>query len=77
MAEREKIFDAFKSAESARRQGGLGLGLQLARSIVEIHGGSIEVDSTGGGGMIFRLWLPLANDRNAIRTRASRPTLSG
>ena len=77
MAEREKIFDAFKSAESARRQGGLGLGLQLARSIVEIHGGSIEVDSTGGGGMIFRVWLPLANDRNVIRARASRPTLSG
>lgn len=73
MAEREKIFDAFKSAESARRQGGLGLGLQLARSIVEIHGGSIEVDSTGGGGMVFRVWLPLANDRNSIRVRASRP----
>lgn len=75
MAEREKIFDAFKSAESARRQGGLGLGLQLARSIVEIHGGSIEVDSTGGGGMIFRVWLPLANDRNSIRARASRPAI--
>ena len=75
LAEREKIFDAFKSAESARRQGGLGLGLQLARSIVEIHGGSIEVDSTGGGGMIFRVWLPLANDRNSIRARASRPVI--
>jgi signal transduction histidine kinase len=75
MAEREKIFDAFKSAESARRQGGLGLGLQLARSIVEIHGGTIEVDSTPGGGMAFRVWLPLQIDGARIRARASRPLL--
>jgi signal transduction histidine kinase len=76
VAEREKIFDAFKSAESARRQGGLGLGLQLARSIVEIHSGSIEVDNTAHGGMVFRVWLPVQNDRASIRARASRPTLS-
>ncbi len=76
VAEREKIFDAFKSAESARRQGGLGLGLQLARSIVEIHGGSIEVDNTAHGGMVFRVWLPVQNDRASIRARASRPTMA-
>ncbi len=76
LAEREKIFDAFKSAESARRQGGLGLGLQLARSIVEIHGGSIEVDNTAHGGMAFRVWLPVQNDRAAIQARAMRPALS-
>jgi signal transduction histidine kinase len=76
VAEREKIFDAFKSAESARRQGGLGLGLQLARSIVEIHGGTIEVESTGGAGLIFRVWLPVDNDKAAIRARASRPTIA-
>jgi signal transduction histidine kinase len=75
LQEREKIFDAFKSAESARRQGGLGLGLQLARSIVEIHGGTIEVDSTGGGGMVFRVWLPVRNDGGTIRARASRPAI--
>jgi signal transduction histidine kinase len=75
LVEREKIFSAFKSAESARRQGALGLGLQLARSIVEIHAGSIEVDGTPGGGMIFRIWLPTENDRASIRARASKPTL--
>lgn len=72
LAEREKIFDAFESAESARRQGGLGLGLQLARSIFDIHGGSIEVDNTDRGGMVFRVWLPVAADRASIRARASR-----
>jgi signal transduction histidine kinase len=76
VAERVKIFDAFKSAESARRQGGLGLGLQLARSIVEIHNGSIEVDNTDHGGMVFRVWLPVTNDRASIRARASRPTIA-
>jgi signal transduction histidine kinase len=75
VGEREKIFDAFKSAESARRHGGLGLGLQLARSILEIHGGTIEVDNTDRGGMVFRIWLPVQNDRASIRARASKPTL--
>ena len=73
MTEREKIFDAFKNAESARRHGGLGLGLQLARSIVEIHAGSIEVDSTPRGGMIFKVWLPIRTDRASICARASKP----
>jgi signal transduction histidine kinase len=75
VGEREKIFDAFKSAESARRHGGLGLGLQLARSILEIHGGTIEVDNTDRGGMVFRIWLPAHNDRASIRARASKPVL--
>ena len=73
VAEREKIFDAFKSAESARRQGGLGLGLQLARSIVGIHGGTIEVEATAGGAIVFRVWLPVHADRASIRARASQP----
>ena len=76
VAEREKIFDAFKSVESARRQGGLGLGLQLARSIVEIHMGSIEVDNAGQGGVIFRIWLPVNTDSSIIRARASQPTMA-
>ncbi|HEY8079594.1 MAG TPA: sensor histidine kinase, partial [Labilithrix sp.] len=75
VGEREKIFDAFKSAESARRHGALGLGLQLARSIVEIHGGTIEVDATDRGGMVFRVWLPVDGDREKIRARASKPSL--
>lgn len=81
VAEREKIFDAFKNVESARRQGGLGLGLQLARAIVEIHGGTIEVDNTdqggiGTNGMVFRIWLPVHTDQDVIRARASRPAIA-
>jgi signal transduction histidine kinase len=57
--EREKIFEAFKYADKARRHGGLGLGLALARSIIEIHGGSIDVDNLQGGGVVFHVWLPV------------------
>ncbi len=66
--ERDKMFEAFKHVGSARKHGALGLGLSLARSIVEIHGGSIEVELSGGGGAVFRMWLPI---------RASRPSLHG
>lgn len=57
-AEREKIFEAFKYADRARRHGSLGLGPSLARSIIELHGGTIDVDTTDGGGTVFHVWLP-------------------
>lgn len=75
IGEREKIFDAFQSAESARRHGGLGLGLQLARSIVEIHNGKVEVEGLGEAGLVFRVWLPVDNDKTSIQIRASNPRL--
>lgn len=75
--EREKVFEAFKNVELARRHGSLGLGLSLAKSIVEIHGGTIDVEIVEGGGTLFRVWLPMHNDPTSIRVRAtSRPTLA-
>ncbi|MEO6419200.1 MAG: ATP-binding protein, partial [Polyangiaceae bacterium] len=56
--ERDKIFEAFKYADKARLHGSLGLGLALARHIIEIHGGEIEVDTSKEGGLAFRVWLP-------------------
>ncbi len=58
--ELEKVFEAFKYADRARRMGSLGLGLSLARSIVELHGGTIEVEEMTGGGAGFHVWLPTA-----------------
>jgi signal transduction histidine kinase len=57
-ADQEKIFDAFRHADRARRHGSLGLGPSLARSIVELHGGAIDVETTEAGGTVFHVWVP-------------------
>jgi signal transduction histidine kinase len=56
--DRKKVFDAFTHADRARRHGGLGLGPSLARAIVELHQGGIEVESTEAGGTVFHMWVP-------------------
>jgi len=57
-----KVFEYFRQADSSttRTQGGLGLGLAIARHLVELHGGTIAADSPGiGQGAIFTVKLPL------------------
>jgi heavy metal sensor kinase len=55
------IFDRFWRADKARsrEQGGAGLGLSIAKWIIDIHGGSIDVKSEPGKGSIFHLRIPL------------------
>jgi PAS domain S-box-containing protein len=56
------VFDRFRQADSSttRQHGGLGLGLAIARHIVEIHGGTITAISQGEGqGATFKVALPL------------------
>ena len=60
------VFDRFRQADSTstRYHGGLGLGLAIARHLIEIHGGSIEARSAGEGtGATFTLKLPLVGYR--------------
>lgn len=55
----ERIFERFERALSARNYGGLGLGLWIARRLVEAHGGAIRVESQPGAGARFIVELPL------------------
>ncbi len=65
------VFDRFRQADSTttRQHGGLGLGLAIARHIVEIHGGSISAKSEGEGrGATFTVELPLLDAMNRARS---------
>ncbi len=57
-----KLFSPFFRADNelTRREAGTGLGLVIIKSIVELHGGTITVDSTEGTGSTFRVLLPLS-----------------
>ncbi len=59
-AEQEKIFQRFYQVEKhlTRRHGGMGLGLSIARDMVECHGGKILVESVEGRGSRFTILLP-------------------
>ena len=54
------VFDRFYRVEKSRSrdQGGSGLGLSIARSLVETQGGRISVRSEEGKGAAFKFWLP-------------------
>lgn len=57
--ERERIFEAFRDPARARKQGSLGLGLWLARAVVELHGGAVEFRPGDDGSLAFSVWLPV------------------
>lgn len=54
----DTVFKPFMRAQTANRKKGVGIGLSLAKSIVELHGGDIEVESNLGEGTLFTLWVP-------------------
>jgi signal transduction histidine kinase/CHASE1-domain containing sensor protein len=63
------VFDRFRQADSTttRQHGGLGLGLAIARHLVEIHGGSINAESRGEGrGATFTIKLPLVESAASV-----------
>jgi PAS domain S-box-containing protein len=62
-----RIFDLFAQVDTSleRAQGGLGIGLTIARSLVEMHGGTIAASSAGlGQGSTFTIRLPLAQEED-------------
>ncbi|HYC38069.1 MAG TPA: ATP-binding protein [Usitatibacter sp.] len=76
----ERIFELFYQAERDldRAEGGLGLGLSLVKSLVELHGGSVEATSSGRGqGSAFHVRLPLRAAEAIPASGASRAGRSG
>lgn len=70
------VFDIFFQADQSlgRSQAGLGIGLPLARRLVELHGGSIAAASAGAGlGSVFTVELPLAQHAPAPAPAALPP----
>ena len=69
------VFDRFRQADSTttRQHGGLGLGLAIARHLVEIHGGSIKAESDGEGkGASFSVRLPLVDSTVKVTDEEAR-----
>jgi signal transduction histidine kinase len=70
-----RIFERFYRADPSRDRstGGAGLGLAIARQIVELHGSALEVESRPGEGARFRFRLPVTDSSSARDTSVTSP----
>jgi signal transduction histidine kinase len=58
--DRERVFGKFERGSREQRHSGAGLGLSLVKSLIELHGGRVELDSRVGGGTRVTCHVPLA-----------------
>jgi signal transduction histidine kinase len=63
LEERAHVFDRFFRGRTGRERGGSGLGLALARALVEYDGGAVELESEEGRGTTVTLWWPVTAPR--------------
>jgi signal transduction histidine kinase len=68
-ADQARIFEEFQQADNSatKRKGGSGLGLSIARRIVDMHGGRIWVESSVGSGATFLFTVPISVDREVAQ----------
>ena len=67
-AERELVMEPFYQSRDGRSQkGGVGLGLAIARGILEAHRGELRIEDTPGGGATFVLTLPRSPEGDTLR----------
>ncbi|MAZ76090.1 MAG: histidine kinase [Micavibrio sp.] len=72
-ADQRRIFDPFERIHKERidmsptaLEKGAGLGLSLVKNIIELHGGTVEIDSIEGKGATFRVTLPLESELDIL-----------
>jgi signal transduction histidine kinase len=70
-ADVQRVFDRFWRAPGARGMAGSGLGLAITRSVTELHGGTITLESERGRGTVFTVDLPVTT-RGRVARRLQR-----
>ncbi|WP_346860633.1 two-component regulator propeller domain-containing protein [uncultured Draconibacterium sp.] len=68
----EKIFERFYQIKQVRTQSTGGIGLFMAKAMIEQHGGSIELDSEVGKGSCFRIVLPVNSDLATMAEKSDK-----
>lgn len=63
----DSVFDRFRSHTVGTRHRGVGLGLSIVRSLVELHGGRVQIDSAPGEGTVVTCIFPDGAARNALK----------
>jgi signal transduction histidine kinase len=73
LADQARVFDKFERGDPQVYQTGAGLGLSLVKSLVELHGGRVTIESGPERGTIVRCHLPAAGHRTAAEPGALEP----
>ena len=70
LEDQKRIFEEFQQVDSSstRKKGGTGLGLSISKKIIELHGGSLWVESEPGKGSTYRFTLPMQPDTREIQS---------
>jgi signal transduction histidine kinase len=74
-ADRDRVFGRFERGDPNSREGGAGLGLSLVKSLIELHGGSVTIDTAPNSGTTILCRLPARLRLPAEQPAASRPAV--